>query len=154
MLMRKRFFYGLLDALFEIGEKLLGIFPAQPRTKASIETFGLAAKVAASNIKLIEPLGYLNFMRLYSGGRFVLTDSSGLQEETTAFSVSCLTLRENTKRPITISHGTNILVGTNPEKIKRAVFEILSTKNSSADKNSAAVGRTRGGTNLRCFDTK
>ena len=64
-------------------------------------------------------------MRLYSGARFVLTDSGGLQEETTALSIPCLTLRENTERPITIELGTNKLVGTNPQKIKQSAFEIL-----------------------------
>ena len=127
-------FSGLLDALFEISEKLPIIFPAHPRTRANIEKFGLGEKVSASNIKLIEPLGYLDFMRLYSGARLVLTDSGGLQEETTALSIPCLTLRENTERPVTISHGTNVLVGTNPEKIKRAAFEILAAENYSPDK--------------------
>ena len=118
-------FGGLLDALILISEKLPIIFPVHPRTKANIEKFGLAEKVANSNIRLIEPLGYLDFMRLYSGAKIVLTDSGGLQEETTALSIPCLTLRENTERPITISHGTNHLVGTNPERIERAASEIL-----------------------------
>jgi UDP-N-acetylglucosamine 2-epimerase (non-hydrolysing) len=127
-------FSGLLNALFEISEKLPIVFPAHPRTKANIEKFGLTKKVAASNIKLIEPLGYLDFMQLYSGARLVLTDSGGLQEETTALSIPCLTLRENTERPITISHGTNVLVGTNPEKIRRAAFGVLSAETFSSDK--------------------
>ena len=118
-------FGGLLDALCSISEKIPIIFPAHPRTRANIERFGYAEKIASSQIKLIEPLGYLDFMRLYSGSKLVLTDSGGLQEETTALSIPCLTLRENTERPITISHGTNILVGTNPERIKHSAFEIL-----------------------------
>ncbi len=120
-------FSGLLDALIEISEKLPVIFPAHPRTKANIEKFGFAERVAASNIQLIEPLGYLDFMNLYSGAKLVLTDSGGLQEETTALGIACLTLRENTERPITIEMGTNILVGTNTEKIKHAAFQILET---------------------------
>jgi UDP-N-acetylglucosamine 2-epimerase (non-hydrolysing) len=131
----ERVFSGLLDAVIEIGEKLPVVFPAHPRTKANIEKFGLTAKVSASNIRLIEPLGYLDFMRLYSGAQLVLTDSGGLQEETTALLIPCLTLRENTERPITISHGTNILVGTNTEKIVRAAFEVFSREKSLADKN-------------------
>lgn len=119
-------FGGLLDALCLISEKIPIIFPVHPRTKANIERFGFAEKVRRSRIKFIEPLGYLDFMRLYSGAKLVLTDSGGLQEETTALSLPCLTLRENTERPITISHGTNILVGTNPERIKQTAFEILS----------------------------
>jgi UDP-N-acetylglucosamine 2-epimerase (non-hydrolysing) len=122
-------FSGLLDALCEISEKLPVIFPAHPRTRANIKKFGFAGRVANSGIRLIEPLGYLDFMNLYSSARLVLTDSGGLQEETTALGIPCLTLRENTERPITIELGTNILVGTNPEKIKQAAFGIL--ENSS-----------------------
>ncbi len=122
----KETFTGLLDALESISEKLPIIFPAHPRTRAKIAEFGFNERVERSNIKLIEPLGYLDFMSLYSGARLVLTDSGGLQEETTALSIPCLTLRENTERPITIELGTNILVGTNTEKIKQTAFEILS----------------------------
>ncbi len=118
-------FGGLLDALGSISEKLPIIFPVHPRTRANIERFGFADRIEKSNIKLIEPLGYLDFMRLYSGAKLVLTDSGGLQEETTALSIPCLTLRENTERPITISHGTNVLVGTNSAKIQEAAFEVL-----------------------------
>lgn len=127
-------FSGLLEALLEISEKLPIIFPAHPRTRGKIEEFGFSEKVENSNINLIEPLGYLDFMRLYSGAKLVLTDSGGLQEETTALGIPCLTLRENTERPITIEMGTNILVGTNPEKIKQTAFEVLAdesfTKNA------------------------
>jgi UDP-N-acetylglucosamine 2-epimerase (non-hydrolysing) len=118
-------FSGLLDALIELGTRLPVIFPLHPRTKANIEKFGFAERVANSNIRLIEPLGYLDFMNLYSGAKLVLTDSGGLQEETTALGIACLTLRENTERPITIELGTNQLVGTNPERIKQAAFAIL-----------------------------
>ena len=118
-------FSGLLEALITISEKLPVIFPVHPRTRSNIEKFGLAEKIANSNIRLIEPLGYLDFMNLYSGAKLVLTDSGGLQEETTALGIPCLTLRENTERPMTISHGTNVLVGTNPEKIKQAAADIL-----------------------------
>ncbi len=116
---------GLLDAIAAVGGKIPVIFPVHPRTRHNIEQFGLAERIKNSNICLIEPLGYLDFMRLYSGARIVLTDSGGLQEETTALGIPCLTLRKNTERPITIELGTNQLVGTNPEKIKQAAFEIL-----------------------------
>ena len=82
-------------------------------------------------IQLIKPLGYLDFMNLYSGAKLVLTDSGGLQEETTALGIPCLTLRENTERPITIEMGTNILVGTNPNKITQTAYEILDGKNQT-----------------------
>ena len=118
-------FSGLLDAVISVSEKIPVIFPVHPRTKANIEKFGFAERVANSNIKLIEPLGYLDFMNLYSGAKLVLTDSGVLQEETTALGIPCLTLRENTERPITIEMGTNILVGTNADKIKQAAFDIL-----------------------------
>ncbi len=130
----KKTFSALLDALCKISEKLPVIFPAHPRTLSRIAEFGFAEIIENSNVKLIEPLGYLDFLRLYSNARIVLTDSGGLQEETTALSIPCLTLRENTERPITISMGTNRLVGTNSEKIKEAAFEILSQKTDSKDK--------------------
>jgi UDP-N-acetylglucosamine 2-epimerase (non-hydrolysing) len=102
------------------------IFPVHPRTKNRIAEFGFAARIEANgNLRLIEPLGYLDFLRLYSGARFVLTDSGGLQEETTALKIPCLTLRQNTERPVTVTLGTNRVVGTDPEKIKSAAFEIL-----------------------------
>lgn len=126
-------FSGLLEALTSISEKLPIIFPVHPRTRGNIEKFGFAEQVENSNIHLIEPLGYLDFMNLYSSAKLVLTDSGGLQEETTALSIPCLTLRENTERPITIELGTNILVGTNPEKIKQAAFEVLE---NSEDKDA------------------
>ena len=119
-------FEQILNSLEAISRKLPVIFPVHPRTKNRIAEFGFAARIQANeNLRLIEPLGYLDFLRLYSGARFVLTDSGGLQEETTALKIPCLTLRENTERPVTVSLGTNRVVGTDPEKIKSAAFEIL-----------------------------
>lgn len=124
----KSVFEGILDALITIAENLPIIFPVHPRTRANIDKFGFADRVGTSNIRLIDPLGYLDFMRLYSGARLVLTDSGGLQEETTVLGIPCLTLRENTERPITIEMGTNILVGTEPYKIKQAAEKILAAR--------------------------
>lgn len=121
-------FEGILDALVEISSKLPIIFPMHPRTRAKIDEFGFAERIAKSKIKLIEPLGYLDFLRLYSGAKLVLTDSGGLQEETTVLGIPCLTLRHNTERPITIEMGTNVLVGTDPQKIERAAFDALSAE--------------------------
>lgn len=118
-------FGGILDALLSVAQRLPIIFPVHPRTRAKIEEFGFSERIATSNIRLIDPLGYLDFMRLYSGARLVLTDSGGLQEETTVLGIPCLTLRHNTERPITIEMGTNILVGTDPEKIRAAAAEAL-----------------------------
>ena len=126
-------FTGIVGSLVAIAEKLPIIFPVHPRTRAKIDEFGLAEMISKSNIKLIDPLGYLDFMRLYSDARLVLTDSGGLQEETTVLGIPCLTLRENTERPVTIEMGTNILVGTDPEKIKRAAFKALEGSNSAHD---------------------
>ena len=124
----KNIFAGILEALLAIAERLPIIFPVHPRTRAKIDEFGFAETIADSNLRLIEPLGYIDFMRLYTGAKLVLTDSGGLQEETTVLGIPCLTLRHNTERPITIEMGTNILVGTDPEKIKHAAFDILSGK--------------------------
>lgn len=124
-------FSGILGSLIAISERLPIIFPVHPRTKAKIDEFGFKDSINDSNIRLIEPLGYLDFMRLYSGARLVLTDSGGIQEETTVLGIPCLTLRDNTERPVTIELGTNVLVGTDPEKIKRAAFKILDEENST-----------------------
>jgi UDP-N-acetylglucosamine 2-epimerase (non-hydrolysing) len=119
-------FEQILNALEAISQKLPLIFPVHPRTKNRIAEFGFAARIEQNpNLRLIDPLGYLDFLRLYSGARLVLTDSGGLQEETTALKIPCLTLRENTERPITVTMGTNRVVGTDAEKIKGAAFEIL-----------------------------
>ena len=113
----REIFAGIVGALIKISECLPIIFPVHPRTRQKLAEFDLERALADSQIKLIEPLGYLDFMRLYSGAKLVLTDSGGLQEETTVLGIPCLTLRENTERPITIEMGSNILVGVDPEKI-------------------------------------
>jgi UDP-N-acetylglucosamine 2-epimerase (non-hydrolysing) len=123
----------MLNSLVAISEKLPIIFPAHPRTASRIEEFGFSDKIQNSNIKVIEPLGYLDFSNLMSNSKLVLTDSGGLQEETTALKIPCLTLRENTERPITIEMGTNVLVGTDSEKIKQEAFEILAKEDFTKD---------------------
>jgi UDP-N-acetylglucosamine 2-epimerase (non-hydrolysing) len=120
-------FAGLLDAMTEIQRNLAILFPAHPRTMQRLADLDLAERLAnAPRLRIIEPLGYLEFLDLMMHARLVVTDSGGIQEETTILCVPCLTLRENTERPITISHGTNRLVGTNPERITAAVRGILS----------------------------
>ena len=119
-------FNRILDALAEISRRLPIIFPVHPRTRKNISEFDLKARVESlTGLRLIEPLGYLDFLSLYSDARLVLTDSGGIQEETTVLGVPCLTLRENTERPITISLGTNKLVGTDTETIVREAFAAL-----------------------------
>ena len=120
-------FENLLGALEKIGETLPIVFPAHPRTRRKIGEFGLTARVENNqNLRVIEPLGYLDFLSLYSSARLVLTDSGGLQEETTALKIPCLTLRENTERPITVEMGTNCVVGTNAAFIIERAAQILS----------------------------
>lgn len=113
---------GLLDALLEIGSRWPVVLPVHPRTRRQLERFGWLEQVEADpRMRLIEPLGYLDFTGLMSGARLVLTDSGGLQEETSVLGIPCLTLRKNTERPITVSQGTNRIVGTDPAAILAAV---------------------------------
>ena len=121
-------FARILDALEEISRQLPIIFPVHPRTVSRIKEFGFSKRVeAAAGLRLVDPLGYLDFLRLYSGARLVLTDSGGIQEETTVLGIPCLTLRENTERPITIEMGTNQLVGTDTKKIVEAAMASLNS---------------------------
>jgi UDP-N-acetylglucosamine 2-epimerase (non-hydrolysing) len=113
---------GIVGALARIGERLPIVFPVHPRTRARIAEFGLELPSA---IRLVDPLGYLDFLKLYSESRLVLTDSGGIQEETTALGIPCLTLRENTERPVTITEGTNRIVGSDPERIVAAAEDVL-----------------------------
>lgn len=113
----------ILYAIGAIARDLPVIFPAHPRTRARMREFGLDAP---AGVLVIDPLGYLDFLQLWSNARLALTDSGGLQEETTALGVPCLTLRENTERPITIEQGSNRLVGSDPARILGAAREILS----------------------------
>ena len=106
---------GILEALAAIGADYPIVFPVHPRTRGRIAEFGLSDLVAGAAITLQEPLPYMEFLRLWKGAALVLTDSGGLQEETTALGIPCFTLRENTERPITIEEGTNVLVGTSKE---------------------------------------
>jgi len=109
---------GLLDALCAIQRQLPVVFPVHPRTRKRFEEFGFGPRCDA--LRLCDPLGYLDFLGLTSQARLVLTDSGGLQEETTALGIPCLTLRENTERPITVELGTNVLVGVEPGRILEA----------------------------------
>ena len=134
----------ILSALAEIAERLPVIFPVHPRTRARVAEFGLTELVErARDLRLTEPLGYLDFLRLHSGARLVLTDSGGLQEETTALAVPCLTLRENTERPVTVTHGTNRVVGTDARKIVRAAFEVLESPRADDESDSGRAGSPR-----------
>jgi UDP-N-acetylglucosamine 2-epimerase (non-hydrolysing) len=120
----------LLGALAELAAALPVVFPVHPRTRARLDHPALAG--AARALRLTDPLGYLEFLSLTSSARLVLTDSGGLQEETTALGVPCLTLRENTERPVTVDEGTNEVVGTRPERIVAAARRALSGERRAA----------------------
>jgi UDP-N-acetylglucosamine 2-epimerase (non-hydrolysing) len=120
---------AMLDAILEGTAGLPVVFPVHPRTRARIEEFGLADRLggdaARGGILATEPLGYLEFLSLNAEARIVLTDSGGIQEETTILGVPCVTLRENTERPITVAEGTNRLGGTSREGVLAAVAQAL-----------------------------
>ena len=120
-------FGRILDALAVIQRDMPIIFPIHPRTRRNLGASALAGRAAGMpNLRLIEPAGYLEFLKLTACARVVLTDSGGIQEETTVFGVPCLTLRETTERPITVEVGSNTVVGTDPERILSAWREALS----------------------------
>ena len=114
----------VLGALLEVAAELPLVFPVHPRTRRNLEEIGFGGGLA--RFVLTEPLGYVDFLCLESGAALVLTDSGGVQEETTVLGVPCLTLRENTERPITISEGTNRLVGFDPARILAGAAAALS----------------------------
>lgn len=111
----------LLSALEEVQREIPILFPAHPRTRKAIEALGKPPR----GLRLLPPLGYLEFLGLMAEARMVLTDSGGLQEETTILGIPCLTLRENTERPVTVTHGTNVLVGRDPARIVAAAREVI-----------------------------
>jgi len=133
-------FINILKALKDVSEKIPIIFPAHPRTQRQIKIFSLEKYFNFVNIEsnscvnirnsinLLNSLPYLDFLNLMANAKFVLTDSGGIQEETTILNIPCLTLRENTERPVTLKEGTNTIVGSNPEKIISKSMDILNGK--------------------------
>jgi len=132
-----------LAALELIAQTIPIIFPIHPRTKKRLAVFGLQDKIFLHDIGSeaessfpgihgLDPLGYLDFLSLMISARFVLTDSGGIQEETTVLGIPCLTLRDTTERPITISEGTNVLVWNDTERIVREAFQVLDGKAKKA----------------------
>jgi UDP-N-acetylglucosamine 2-epimerase (non-hydrolysing) len=117
---------GILSALEVVARDMPLVFPSHPRTREKLREFGLAERLARlPGLRMIAPAGYLDFLKLMSSARLVLTDSGGIQEETTILQVPCLTLRENTERPVTVEIGTNQLVGRDPERILAAYRKVL-----------------------------
>ena len=117
----------IIDALKQVSASLPLVFALHPRTRNNLERFGMLDRVEEGNFLILPPQGYLEMLGLMSGARLVLTDSGGIQEETTALGVPCVTIRENTERPITVEQGTNTLVGIDPEAITVAAREVLGT---------------------------
>jgi UDP-N-acetylglucosamine 2-epimerase (non-hydrolysing) len=129
-------FRAIIEALAVVARQLPIVFPTHPRTQSRIEAFGFGqyfasadgggvTRTPAGRITCLPPVGYLDFLCLMSNARLVLTDSGGIQEETTVLGVPCVTLRENTERPATITHGTNALAGTKTEEIVHQAFNAL-----------------------------
>lgn len=120
---------ALVDVLISTSQKLPIVFPVHPRTKARLDSFELlTALESAPNIRLLGPLGYHDFLCLTSQAKVIVTDSGGLQEESTALGVPCLTMRENTERPITVSMGTSTLIGSNADKLNDYLNLVLDGK--------------------------
>lgn len=113
---------GFLAAFEKISKSIKIVFPVHPRTKKMFDQHGLKTDF----LRVTPPLGYLDFLKLLVNANFVLTDSGGIQEETTVLNIPCLTLRENTERPVTVDKGTNIIVGKDPDSIVEQVGKILS----------------------------
>ncbi len=118
-------FKSLLESIADLSRRLPVIFPVHPRTRSRMEQYGLARFIENFPIMQIPPVGYLEMLGLMKDARLVLTDSGGIQEETTALGVPCVTLRNNTERPITVNEGTNVLAGNDPGRVLAACEEIL-----------------------------
>jgi len=135
----------ILGALHEIAEEIPVIFSCHPRTAAKLEQLeGYRAIADRGDLRILPPQGYLDFLRLMAESRLVLTDSGGLQEETTYLGIPCVTIRENTERPITVSQGTNVLVGTDPDRIREAARPALDGRAASGSVPEFWDGKTAG----------
>ena len=125
----KKVLLGIVNALEYICKDISIVFPAHPRTTNKLKEFGLYERVSKmSNFVLTEPKGYLDFLALMKEAKLILTDSGGLQEETTALGIPCLTLRDNTERPITVEQGTNRIIGNREENIKIEYENVIKNK--------------------------
>jgi len=119
----------IFEALNDIQKEIVIVWPVHPRSKKMLKRFRFNGYISRmTNFKMVPAMGYLDFLKLMSGSKFVLTDSGGIQEETTALGIQCLTLRKNTERPVTVKKGTNIIVGRNKAKIDKEGLRIISDK--------------------------
>jgi UDP-N-acetylglucosamine 2-epimerase (non-hydrolysing) len=134
----------IIKALGEISRRIPIVFPAHPRTQKRLKEFDLLDRLLLTNhrLLLIEPLSYLDFLNLEMNAKFVMTDSGGIQEETTVLNIPCLTLRNTTERPITIGQGTNTLVWNNTETIITEAFKIIDGKGKKGSCPELWDGRT------------
>jgi UDP-N-acetylglucosamine 2-epimerase (non-hydrolysing) len=122
-----------VDAIRRVTSRMSVVLPLHPRTRAKLEQYKLLAGLESMpGVCIIEPLGYLDFLALMDRARMVFTDSGGIQEESTALGVPCLTFRDNTERPITITEGTNRLVGRSPERVAAAIEDVLASNGAHA----------------------
>lgn len=136
---------GILDAVDALQRELPVVWPLHPRCRAALERSGLDRRLRAMRgLRATGPLGYLDFVKLMGGARVVLTDSGGVQEETTVLRVPCLTLRENTERPVTVEAGTNRLAGCDPERIVIAFRETMAAPSTSVRTPPGWDGRSAG----------
>jgi UDP-N-acetylglucosamine 2-epimerase (non-hydrolysing) len=119
-------FRQLLETVRMVSEEIPVIFPVHPRTRNRIAELGLQTLIESRRIAQLQPLGYLEMLGLVSGARLVMTDSGGLQEETTVLGVPCITLRDTTERPVTVDQGTNTVVGHDSKQIMAIVSDVLS----------------------------
>jgi UDP-N-acetylglucosamine 2-epimerase (non-hydrolysing) len=120
---------ALVDVFIDISRDMPFVFPVHPRTRDALDRAGLRERMEkAANLRLLEPLGYLRFLSLTSRARVIVTDSGGLQEESTALGIPCLTLRANTERPITVDLGTSTLIGSDANKLRQCLRDVLDGK--------------------------
>ena len=126
---KKEDFENVLSILEKIQEKIKIVFPIHPRAKKNIELFGLNERInGMKNLILTEPLGYLDFLCLMANSKLVLTDSGGIQEETTVLGVPCITLRKNTERPVTVEQGTNLIVSVDKDEVVEKSLEVINNR--------------------------
>lgn len=138
----KEILMEMLEVFNQLGKDCPIVFPVHPRTMKNLESFGLIDAINKDAVRLIEPLGYLDFLRLQSEARLVLTDSGGIQEETTYLNIPCITMRENTERPVTVEVGSNIITGVNPGKVLEAARTSLSGETKQGQTPEKWDGKT------------
>lgn len=120
-------FGGIIDVMCELSEKLPIVWPVHPRSRKNLESLGLLRRCKNSTgLKLTDPIGYLDMLTLNRSARIIITDSGGLQEEATVLGVPCVTLRDNTERPVTVEAGANRIIGNHPARIRSEITSLLS----------------------------